>query len=1127
MRLNRLDLTRYGHFTDRSLTFPRVPKGEADLHLVYGPNEAGKSTTLQAWLDLLFGIPLQSRMTFLHPGPTLRIGATLEIDGAEVSVLRVKKTAGSLQDAHGAVVPEALLQGGLGGLTRESYGAMFSLDDDTLEQGGDGILASRGDLGEMLFSASAGMADLGRKLEGLRERADAFHRSGGRKGPVTDTKARLAVLDDQRRALDVQAGAYKLLVTAEAEATAQWRAAQDDHARVAGELARVTQALGALPLQVRLRGLQAELAPLSALPPLPEGWSDRLQRLQKDREAAGVRREETQLALGRAERALAALTADPAILALASRIAAADALRGAHDEAVKDLPNRQREAQALAGEIAAVLSDLGQRRADPRGLLLPAPVVSALRALIASRSGLTARREAAGREAEKAQLAAARAGEKLQEAGAPGDVAALSVLLTRLKQRDQVDAVTRAARAATLAQDDLSRRLAALAPWRGTAEALAALPVPSDRQIEAWTRRAEALRVAVADASRLREVLAEEVARMTVSGQGPAAAPGLAEAAEARALRERLWAEHRQSLTLTSAAAFETAMRQDDRITALLAEMQAEARVKAAGQVVLSLATQKLTLAETALSEAGADLRAHEAEVTAAMASLGLPGHDLADLRAWAEARALALAAFAQWQAAERDRQSALQARGEAEAALAGALNRAPASYDLLWAEAQARIDADRVLSGLRDAWREARAALQQRQDDLSAATDALARWQADWQALVAGTWLEGQGADAVLVALSHLDRLEKAVLQHDGLTSRIEKMTANRDRFAAARAGIAGDLGLDAETPWDALPTRLRAAEQSRDAIAREMQAKADARQKLADLDAQDEAVRLALHQMAEALSCPVETLPAVVADSLKAAELRGQIATCQRDLRDAGADATPADLPDRAALEAEAARLTAERDQLGATLQERYAAMTEAARQLRDVGGDDAVARIEEERANLLEALADGARAHLAQRLGILVVNEGLRRYRDSHRSAMLARASEAFATLTRGAYRSLAAQPTEQGREVLVALPRQGGAKLATELSKGTRFQLYLALRVAGYHELAKSRRPVPFLADDIMETFDNGRAAEAFRLLAGMARTGQVIYLTHHEHLVDIARRECPGLTVHDLTQARAG
>ena len=130
------------------------------------------------------------------------------------------------------------------------------------------------------------------------------------------------------------------------------------------------------------------------------------------------------------------------------------------------------------------------------------------------------------------------------------------------------------------------------------------------------------------------------------------------------------------------------------------------------------------------------------------------------------------------------------------------------------------------------------------------------------------------------------------------------------------------------------------------------------------------------------------------------------------------------------------------------------------------------------------------------------------------------MLSRASAAFRTLSRGAYSGLAAQP-EGASEVLVALPASGGSKLAADLSKGTRFQLYLALRIAGYHELAVSRPTVPFIADDIMETFDDDRAAAAFSLLGEMSRSGQVIYLTHHRHLCDIARAACRDVRVTDL------
>ncbi|MDF2798122.1 MAG: hypothetical protein K0R85_866, partial [Devosia sp.] len=55
----------------------------------------------------------------------------------------------------------------------------------------------------------------------------------------------------------------------------------------------------------------------------------------------------------------------------------------------------------------------------------------------------------------------------------------------------------------------------------------------------------------------------------------------------------------------------------------------------------------------------------------------------------------------------------------------------------------------------------------------------------------------------------------------------------------------------------------------------------------------------------------------------------------------------------------------------------------------------------------------------------------------------------------------------------------------------------------------------------IADDIMETFDEPRSEEVFRLFAEMATMGQVIYLTHHRHLCDIAQQVVPGARIHQI------
>ena len=61
MRFSQLSLIKYGHFEGCELNFPL---DAADFHLIFGANEAGKSTTLAAVGDLLFGFPKSTPVRF-------------------------------------------------------------------------------------------------------------------------------------------------------------------------------------------------------------------------------------------------------------------------------------------------------------------------------------------------------------------------------------------------------------------------------------------------------------------------------------------------------------------------------------------------------------------------------------------------------------------------------------------------------------------------------------------------------------------------------------------------------------------------------------------------------------------------------------------------------------------------------------------------------------------------------------------------------------------------------------------------------------------------------------------------------------------------------------------------------
>ena len=198
----------------------------------------------------------------------------------------------------------------------------------------------------------------------------------------------------------------------------------------------------------------------------------------------------------------------------------------------------------------------------------------------------------------------------------------------------------------------------------------------------------------------------------------------------------------------------------------------------------------------------------------------------------------------------------------------------------------------------------------------------------------------------------------------------------------------------------------------------------------------------------------------------------------------------------------------------------QQQLIRQTRATDKLDAIGGDSAVARLDGQRRTTLLEIEDKAVRYIELKLGIMSAGHALRVYRERHRSGMMTRASDAFALMTRGQYSGLTTQPVKGG-EVLIALQRDGQSKVADALSKGTRFQLYLALRLAGYYEFAEFRPSVPFIADDIMETFDHLRSEEVFRLFGEMARAGQVIYLTHHKHLCEIAKSVVPGTVIHEL------
>ena len=92
-------------------------------------------------------------------------------------------------------------------------------------------------------------------------------------------------------------------------------------------------------------------------------------------------------------------------------------------------------------------------------------------------------------------------------------------------------------------------------------------------------------------------------------------------------------------------------------------------------------------------------------------------------------------------------------------------------------------------------------------------------------------------------------------------------------------------------------------------------------------------------------------------------------------------------------------------------------------------------------------------------------------------------------------------------DEDQPVLVAWRADGERVQVAGLSEGTRDQLFLALRFALLER--RTSEPMPFIGDDLLTSFDEGRTLAVLRLLAAAGQRQQIILFTHHRHVVDLA------------------
>ena len=151
------------------------------------------------------------------------------------------------------------------------------------------------------------------------------------------------------------------------------------------------------------------------------------------------------------------------------------------------------------------------------------------------------------------------------------------------------------------------------------------------------------------------------------------------------------------------------------------------------------------------------------------------------------------------------------------------------------------------------------------------------------------------------------------------------------------------------------------------------------------------------------------------------------------------------------------------------------------------------------------LMEQLREDAREWSRLTIAGLILERTQRKFEQERQPSVIRHAEEFFSNVTGQRYTRLYAPVGEQSITVTDAAGRN---RRPPELSRGTREQLYLALRFGLIREFGEHAERLPVVVDEALVNFDPERASLAASAFARLSETNQVLVFTCHHTIADM-------------------
>lgn len=1153
MRFDYLNLRAVGHFTDHELQFDPLK----NFHLIYGPNEAGKSTALRSITHFLYGFPAQTADSFLHSNSKLRIEGQLKNSKGETfQFARRKGNKNTVLDENGNPLNEDLVNDFINGITEKHFINMFALDHVRLREGGESLLQSGGNLGESLFSAASGITLLRKVFEDLEKKSGEIYKKKA-------SNPRLNKLIKEEKELLKEISEYQLKIQAWKELDSRYNKGKEEIESLIkqvrslrSEQEKLQRIKLTLPKIAKLRDLQAKLEELGALPNLAD-HSEELRKITEQKLENAIKdQKKAEDNIAELELEVKAITIPDGLIEQESLIDGLYRELQSYQNYLKQIPKLEGEKQQLHDRVISFLKEMDTSQTDLENInlyRLSAEKKETIRSLSKQKPLFDQAYETLLREQNEINEDLQNKKEELDKLSELPDIHELELVIDSVKRAGQIEESLKSLiRECKYKEHIIKEEIASLPQWDGTYQELMQLPVPGlSETVKKFEQERSLL---VQNSQKVQEQINTQKAAIDRHEERIRALESLAEIPSEEKLfkvrnrREQGWQLIRNKLQkesldeqiefFTNGQALENVYENTVREADSLADkMRLEAaKVGEKNKLLSDIDNCNKKIVELELEESGINqkfIKWEEAWLELWQPT-GITPLTPEEMKEW-------LVKYGQIKVIvqeyikgqdtisefvakiEQYRQSLLSALSQhvtitEEKSLEEILSIAEKHQKKI------RIDLNKR-TNLEESISEISSKLKSITNRIKDQKFIISNWKNDWLMAIQGTSLSE--STPTNVAESLISKYETGVQAYDELKFKENEQATIQAQISIFDERVKGvlqniDINMDEQNidvAVNLLNTALSQAKQDKGTITSIQAQLKKLQQNIKEAKIEIEDAETTLKGLMNQANC--NDIDELIEVEKKFAQKQYYNATYTsteeellqlgngRSLQDLMAEV---DLIDQDSIQVELdeiQRKLVEIEPVRSQLEQKHGVVKKEFEE-KIQGASTASVLAEQKKESLLAQVAHLTEQYIQLKLASTLLQKGIEHYRNQNQDPILKRASELFARLTLQSFAGLMVDFDEKDQPILMGI-RENGEKVPIDgMSDGTTDQLYLSLRVASVEKYSSENEPIPFIVDDILVHFDDNRSKETLKILLELSKQTQIIFFTHHSRLVDIMK-----------------